>query len=929
MTAFSQNTPPGHDDSGNHMPAAPDKHLDFERLISDLSARFVNIAPDKIDAEIEAALKQVLEFFQVDRCVFLGISPDGKKVHVTHAAYSEGTGRVSGDIDLATLFPWIYERLVLQGLTVDIAGIEDLPEKAGQDRASCTAMGIRSFLDIPLFFEGSLASIIVLNSVRQHRSWPNEYIPRLRLLGEIFINALERRNADLALRESEARLSLATEAVGAGLWIMDVDNSRVWVSPKSRELFHFGPDEEIHYESYFRVIHPDDRDRVHQDVQRTLRSGENLNCDYRIVLPDGSIRWIVSRGQRFLKSTGEPDRIMGLSLDITERKLREAAEIESTERYQAVVEAFDGFIYICSPDYRMEFMNQRLIERTGRNAVGEMCYKALHDRDSICEWCVNDRVFQGETVRWEVQSPKDQRWYYVANTPVRHADGTISKQSMIMDITERKRAEEALEESRTQIAAIMNSTEDFIWSVDVKRFGLTTFNAALRNYFFRGRGIEISLGMAPEDMLPPDYAAKWHEFYQRALQEGPFVIEYFTSAKTHVLLLSINLLKRDGEVFGISVLGKDITDLKRAEQEIRRSEERFRQVAENVGDVIWEVDANGLYRYMSPAVEKVLGYNPDELIGKMHFYDLFAPEVREELKAAAFQVLAAKKSFRAFSNANMSKDGKIVHLETSGVPVLDEFGNLVGYRGSDTDVTERKRAEEELKESEEALRKSQKYLQKLAGRLISAQEEELRRLSRELHDDLTQRLAVLAIEADKLELELNKKTEACPEISQKISQMKEQLISVSEDVHAISRQLHPTILDDLGLVRAIESTCVMLMKQENIEIAFAKADVPALIPKDTALCLYRIVQEGLRNIIRHSHARDAEIFLKGTDSSVCLTIRDAGIGFDPAEVRQQPGLGLASMRERVGLVGGDFSITSQPGKGTVIRVCVSVTAGDV
>lgn len=245
------------------------------------------------------------------------------------------------------------------------------------------------------------------------------------------------------------------------------------------------------------------------------------------------------------------------------------------------------------------------------------------------------------------------------------------------------------------------------------------------------------------------------------------------------------------------------------------------------------------------------------------------------------------------------------------------------------DITERKRAEEELKESEEALRKSQKYLQKLAGRLISAQEEELRRLSRELHDDLTQRLAVLAIEAGKLELELNKKTDACPEIFRKISEMKEQLVTVSEDVHNISRQLHPTILDDLGLVRAIESKCAMLMKQGDIEIAFTKADVPPLIPKDAALCLYRIVQEGLRNIIRHSHARDAEIFLKGTDGSICLTIRDAGIGFDPAEVRQQPGLGLASMRERVGLLGGEFSITSQPGKGTVINVCMSVTAGDV
>jgi PAS domain S-box-containing protein len=345
-------------------------------------------------------------------------------------------------------------------------------------------------------------------------------------------------------------------------------------------------------------------------------------------------------------------------------------------------------------------------------------------------------------------------------------------------------------------------------------------------------------------------------------------------------------------------------------------------VAENVGDVIWEVDANGLYRYVSPAVETILGYTPDELIGKMHFYDLFTPELREELKAGAFKVFAAKKSFRAFPNANMSKDGKIVHLETSGVPKLDEAGNLVGYRGSDTDVTERKQAEEALRKSEAQLRNSKKDLHKLAGRLIFAQEEELSRLSRELHDDLTQRLAVLAIEAGKLEIELADMWQLNTDPLEKISGIKEKLIKVSEDVHRMSRQLHPAILDDLGLVRAIESECAALARLENIRVDFVKEAVPDMIPKDIALCLYRVAQEGMKNIIAHSRAKTCEIFLEGTGSSICLTVSDKGAGFDPLEVRQKPGLGLSSMRERIQLVSGDFSVETKPGQGTTIRVCV-------
>jgi PAS domain S-box-containing protein len=113
-------------------------------------------------------------------------------------------------------------------------------------------------------------------------------------------------------------------------------------------------------------------------------------------------------------------------------------------QYEAVIEAFDGLIYICSENYEVEFMNQRFIERTGYYPLGQKCYKALHDLENVCPWCVNDRVFRGEKVIWEVLSPKDHRWYRVVNTLIRHPDGSKSKMAMIQDITELKEAEEAL-----------------------------------------------------------------------------------------------------------------------------------------------------------------------------------------------------------------------------------------------------------------------------------------------------------------------------------------------------------------------------------------------------------------------------------------------------------------------------------------------------
>lgn len=127
-------------------------------------------------------------------------------------------------------------------------------------------------------------------------------------------------------------------------------------------------------------------------------------------------------------------------------ELKRAAEKlhESETHYKAMIDAYDGMVYICSPDYRIEFMNDKLLKRTGHDATGELCYQALHGLDSACAWCVNDRVRSGENVRWELKSPKDGRWYEVSNTPIRNIDGSISKQAMITDITERKQTEEAL-----------------------------------------------------------------------------------------------------------------------------------------------------------------------------------------------------------------------------------------------------------------------------------------------------------------------------------------------------------------------------------------------------------------------------------------------------------------------------------------------------
>jgi len=152
----------------------------------------------------------------------------------------------------------------------------------------------------------------------------------------------------------------------------------------------------------------------------------------------------------------------------------------------------------------------------------------------------------------------------------------------------------------------------------------------------------------------------------------------------------------DGVFIGTSGLLMDVTEQRSAEEALRESEERFKQVAESAGEWIWETDADGLYIYSSPVVEKILGYTPEEVVGKKYFYDFISPDVKQDLKKSAFEIFSRKNTFNKFTNANLHKNGNIVILETSGVPILDENGQLIGYRGVDTDVTAQKKAEQEL-----------------------------------------------------------------------------------------------------------------------------------------------------------------------------------------------------------------------------------------
>jgi signal transduction histidine kinase len=221
------------------------------------------------------------------------------------------------------------------------------------------------------------------------------------------------------------------------------------------------------------------------------------------------------------------------------------------------------------------------------------------------------------------------------------------------------------------------------------------------------------------------------------------------------------------------------------------------------------------------------------------------------------------------------------------------------------------------KRSEAAVLRYQQELHALTAKLIEAQEHESKHLARELHDVFSQKLAVLGMEIAAL-------GRTPPETSQALNsglqQLTQQIGILSRDLHQISRQLHPAILDDLGIEAALRNECLVFSQQHGIPAEFVSHDVPQPLSGDLSLCLYRIAQESLRNIGKHAQAKEVRVDLSARDREIVLVIEDIGDGFDLQEGRGKGGLGLISMEERIRLVNGTLSIRSQPGEGTRVEV---------
>ena len=659
-------------------------------------------------------------------------------------------------------------------------------------------------------------------------------------------------------------------------------------------------------------------------VMARLASGESVGPQLFFVNGVHGLRWVEAVASSIRDARGRVLGARGIGRDVTERKRAEEALRESEERFRSAFGSASIGMAVVSLDGRAVQVNGALCDMLGYDAeeMRDLPFQSITHREDVAKQeALALQLVAGETRTFQIEKRYIHRdghivWGLLSSSLVRSPDGTpLYLISQIQDISERKVAEAALRESEERFRNVFENAP--IGMAVIALDGRTIqVNRALCEML--GYDEDELLGMSIQGITyPPDLPESVAN--SRRIRGGAASSSHLEKRYVHKrghlvwCLLSASLVRSGGgEPLYIIAQMQDITKRKHAEEAVRDSEQRYRELIESQQDVVVRVDPSGHVTFANDSLCRTLGQPREQILGRnfLHF-------VHEEDRAgaiAATRALQTPPRRATIENRALTRHGwRWFNWEARGIE--DESGAVVAIQSVGRDVTDRRNAEEALRASLEELRQNEEKLRLLAQRQARIREEERKRLGFDLHDDVCQELVGVAIMVASLRRRL---APLPPDAAAELDRISGYLNEVVEHLRLLARELRPMLLRDLGLEGSLRSLLEgMSLPSTTVTARFVTA-IPRL-DEDTEVAVFRITQEALANAVRHANARSIVVSLAVNEDGLSLEVRDDGRGF-VTDDRRHEALGLVSMEERALALGGRFEVWSEPGRGTAVRL---------
>ena len=733
------------------------------------------------------------------------------------------------------------------------------------------------------------------------------------------VRAEELRRSETILRESEEHFRLVADSAPVLIWMSRADKLCIYFNKPWLEFTGRSLEQELG-NGWAEGVHPEDLQRCLDTYTQSFDRREKFRMEYRLRRHDGEYRWMLDIGVPRLNSDGSFAGYIGIGVDVTERKRTEEA-LHDRERELTEAQRLAGVgSWQWEPRTDTVIWSKELYHLMGIDPTLPAPTYKEHARLFASEsWERLQRAVQGALqtgtsyeLDLEVVRPESiAKWEIARGEPVRDKSGQIvGLRGTVQDITERKRAEEVLREYEEVVEVI----EDRIMVVD-REYRYVIANAAFLNYrgFAKEQIIDHTVAeIVGKETFKADIKEQFDECFQGKVVRYEVKYSYPKLGERNISAAYFPI-RGPLRIDRIACVLRDITERKRAEEALRESENKLRLILDSTAEAIYRIDLEHRCTFCNPACLRTLGYEHiDQVLGK-NMHDLLHHSRGD---GTVFPVEECRVH-------QLPRTGEGVHVEgevfwrANGTSFPVEYWSYPQRRGEQivgtvvafVDITERKLAEAALAN--------------VTRKLIDAQEQERARIGGELHDDIGQRLALLALQLQQLQED----SLILPEVHSRMGELQNQVSEIATDIQSLSHELHSGKLQYLGIAAAMRGFCQEFADQQKVEIAFNAHDLPSPLSPEISLCLFRVLQEALHNSAKHSGVKHFEARLWGTSDEIHLTVKDSGAGFDHEAAKESRGLGLISMEERVKLLKGTLSIDSQPKRGTSIEARVPLNWG--